>query len=50
MTLFDLAGKVLTEKSILKNASLDLSDYAQGVYFIKVENGNRSYTQKVVKN
>ncbi len=50
MTLFDLAGKVLTEKSILKNTSLDLSDYAQGVYFIKVENGNRSYTQKVVKN
>ncbi|MCE3228833.1 MAG: hypothetical protein K0S32_3384 [Bacteroidetes bacterium] len=47
----DLSGKKLSEKELKDGMSIDLGNYASGVYFVKLsdKNGKEKYSQKIVK-
>ena len=49
--LFDLQGKLLSEKEALSNeTAFDLSAYAKGVYMMKVTTDERVVSEQVMKN
>jgi len=49
--LFDLHGKLLSEKEALSNeTAFDLSAYANGVYLMKVTTTTTVHTKQVMKN
>ncbi len=51
VALFDMNGHMLSEQEVYTNeVRMDLSEYANGVYFIKINSGENVITQKVVKN
>lgn len=48
--LFDMNGRILSRKEVSANqVSMDLSGFANGVYFIKIISGDKVITEKVVK-
>lgn len=51
ISLFDMNGRVLSSKEVSGHSlEMDLSSYANGVYFIKINSGETVITEKVVKN
>ena len=42
-------GKLLQVKQVSEEAELDLTNYASGLYLIRVSVGNKTYSQKVIK-
>lgn len=49
LSIVDIAGKVIASwESNLKKEIIDIKAYANGVYFLKVEEGKFSYTQKFI--
>jgi hypothetical protein len=44
------SGNVLSEKIILKEVSIDLSDYSNGLYILKINIGGKTYFHKIIKN
>ena len=48
--IYDLLGKLIDVKTIHSmHATLSLSEYESGIYFLKVFSGNASITQKIIK-
>lgn len=49
--VFDIAGKKLHEKKLSSEITFDLSNYANGIYILKISdiNGNEKYSQKIIK-
>ena len=49
--LFDIAGKNLLIKKLEKETSLDLTNYSNGIYILKLidENGIEKHSQKIIK-
>ncbi|OFY87613.1 MAG: hypothetical protein A3F72_13535 [Bacteroidetes bacterium RIFCSPLOWO2_12_FULL_35_15] len=55
ITITDMLGQEFLNKEILcerglNSISLDLSTYSEGVYFLKINNGKKSFIKKIVKN
>lgn len=49
--IVDLLGKVISESIILNNnVIIDLTNYANGVYFISLKSEGRNETHKIIKN
>jgi aminopeptidase N len=51
ITVFDLGGKQLLEKALARDASVDLENYKDGLYFVKIYDaeGKEKYVQKIIK-
>ncbi len=48
--IFDMNGRILTTVNENSDrAGIDISAYAQGIYFVKVISGSQSYTAKLMK-
>jgi len=49
--LFDLQGKLLTEKSLVNETEINLAEYSKGIYILKIIDaaGNEWHSQKVMK-
>jgi len=48
--VFDITGKSLLQKVIHENnASIDVSEFKKGIYFVKVQSENQMFTGKFVK-
>ena len=48
--LYDILGRLLKTEQFIANASLELSAYAAGVYYIEVRNSNgTSFKKKIIK-
>lgn len=49
--VLDLNGKILLSKKLEKETALDLSNFANGIYIVKLidENGNEKLSQKIIK-
>lgn len=50
--VYDVTGKIVFEVSNTKssNYSINLNNAASGIYFTKVESGNRSVVKRILKN
>jgi len=48
--IMDVAGKVLKSLTMAGNGDVDMSDLQAGFYVVKVKEGDRSATQKIVVN
>ena len=47
----DVTGKIIIEKiNFQQSETINLSSYANGIYFIKLDNQNNIYIQKIIKN
>jgi len=51
IAIYNVAGQLLTDKQVTATNSLvtDMSGYAAGVYFIKINNSRSSATLKIIK-
>lgn len=50
MQLYDLQGRILITKTAnTSQASLDVSNYSNGIYFLKVNSENGEQTKKIIK-
>ncbi len=50
VVLFDMNGRMLSSQEVSTNeVRMDLSEYANGVYFVKINSGETVITEKVVK-
>jgi ELWxxDGT repeat protein len=48
MALFDISGKKLHEQTVLTNMKIDVSNFAAGIYIIKLVSGDKSDMQKLI--
>jgi hypothetical protein len=48
-SVVDLSGKTIEKSNITETTTIDLSDYAPGMYLIRVEGSNGEITKKVVR-
>ncbi|WP_343631944.1 choice-of-anchor L domain-containing protein [Fluviicola sp.] len=48
-TVVDLSGKVMQQSKITETTNIDLSDYASGMYLIRVEGSNGQVSKKVIR-
>ena len=47
--IFDITGKLLISRSnISNNAQIDVASLTTGTYFVKIANGNKFQTQKLI--
>tara|TARA_B100000508_G_scaffold140085_2_gene140001 strand:+ start:776 stop:1768 length:993 start_codon:yes stop_codon:yes gene_type:complete len=49
-SILDISGKLLSKGITTSNQSIDVSSLNSGVYFLKIFEGNKSRTIKVIKN
>ncbi len=50
ITISDITGKIIIEKSnIQRNKTIDLSNFANGIYIISIQTDNEIFTTKIVK-
>jgi len=49
LQVFNATGLKIKETAIELPGQVDLSGYANGIYFIRIANGERSWLEKVVK-
>ncbi len=49
VNLFDITGKLVESFSFTSELTINTSAYAAGVYFINIETGNQSITDKLLK-
>lgn len=48
-TVSDISGKIILKKTLnMQDSLLDLSQYAQGIYFLKLQMNNKTYTNKLI--
>jgi hypothetical protein len=48
--IIDISGKIISQKSILKNKTLiDMSSFTNGMYIIQCKNNHESFNYKIVK-
>lgn len=50
MAIINMLGKTVYNRLIQNNESIDISHLSSGVYFLKIEEGNKFTTQKLVKD
>jgi len=50
LRIYDLTGRLLKEQAIINHQSLsiDCSSFSAGIYFVKMNDGNRVFTQKLI--
>jgi len=49
ISIFNAMGKIIYQNRISSNqTTIDLSSFAKGIYFIKVQSGDKIYTDKVI--
>lgn len=48
--LYDVKGQKLQASNFSSSATLDISNLPQGLYFVRLSNGDKSLTKKVLKN
>ncbi len=48
--IYDIYGKMIKDYTNIDNTSIDISDLAKGVYFVKIDNKAGSKTLKFVRN
>ncbi len=49
LQLTNVSGQVLVQKTVTENTQIDLSDFAEGVYFLNLQNGEEVFTQRIIK-
>ncbi len=50
VVLFNLHGQELISMQLRNNkASIDLSKYSDGLYFLKISSGNKYHIEKIIK-
>ncbi len=51
VTVFDLHGKIIANKEVnnQSNVNIDSSNFGSGVYFVRIQSDNKTYTRKIVK-
>ena len=51
VNVFDISGKKIMEKNLSSQSTLDISNYANGIYIVKVMdvNGIEKYSQRIIK-
>jgi aminopeptidase N len=49
--IVDISGKILLDKKLESETTIDISAYANGIYLVKITdlNGNEKYSQKIIK-
>ena len=47
--IFDVAGKIIYSKTNFDNNTIDLTDYANGLYFLKIYSDKGAFVEKVIK-
>lgn len=47
--IFNISGKLIYNAEAQTEVEVDLSAYPAGVYFLKVENGSKNFTEKLIK-
>ncbi len=47
--IFDLQGKILFSQKNNPTDFVDISDFKNGIYFIKIQNNKKTFTQKFIK-
>ncbi len=50
ITILSETGKILFQKTVISDEVLDLSSFSAGIYFVKLSDGSRSRTGKLVKH
>ncbi|MDX9907821.1 MAG: T9SS type A sorting domain-containing protein [Mariniphaga sp.] len=48
MTIFDIQGRVVSEKSFTVKTNMDVSNYKAGIYYVRITGHNLSETRKLV--
>jgi len=49
MSIYDATGRKVIEKQVAGNTSIDLSVLNKGIYYIKIENEQNSFSTKIIK-
>lgn len=53
ISIFDLNGKIIHQKAIIKTGNeperIDLSSFASGIYFIRIQTEKEEYMKKIIK-
>lgn len=52
ITILDITGKIMQQTSVIKDGKsiIGLSDFAKGLYFLRITNGNMFVTKEFIKN
>ncbi|MBW6481979.1 MAG: T9SS type A sorting domain-containing protein [Vicingaceae bacterium] len=50
LTIFDYTGKQILQQPIKTAAKIDITSYAKGIYFYRVETEKELFTGKIIKN
>ena len=48
MIVFDVAGKTIAEKTVSNGSKIDCSQWANGAYLVKLNNGEQSHTVRIM--
>jgi hypothetical protein len=46
--IFDYLGRIIKNEENIKNNSIELNEFNDGIYFIKLETKNGNFTQKII--
>jgi len=49
MSIYYATGRKVIDKQVTGNTSIDLSVLAKGIYYIKIENEQNSFSTKIIK-
>ena len=47
--LYDITGKLLFSNTMIGSSQINLDAYSSGIYFVKLNDGSRSITKKIIK-
>lgn len=53
VTIYDVLGKVVKHEKLSNTTirnGMDVSSFKRGIYLVQVDNGNNTFTQKLIKN
>lgn len=48
ISIFDYLGRIIKNEENIKNNSIELNEFNDGIYFIKLETKNGNFTQKII--
>jgi hypothetical protein len=48
LKIYDVMGRLIKEKEVIKDQSIDCKEFAAGVYFVRVGEGAKMYVEKLV--
>jgi hypothetical protein len=49
VSIFDLSGKLIYQNNNTENLEIDINSFPIGVYFLQIDNENKTLTKKFIK-